>query len=65
MKQNESLADRIARISVSIVPLALGIFSPGSVALRLILLILGGYLLLTGLTGFCLFYALFHITTKR
>jgi hypothetical protein len=65
MKQNESIADRIVRISVSVVPLALGIFSPGSVTLRLILLVLGAYLLFTGVTGFCLFYRLFRFTTKR
>jgi hypothetical protein len=65
MRQNESLADRVLRISLSVVPLALGIFSPGSVILRLILVILGTYMLLTGLIGFCPIYALNHFSTKR
>ncbi len=65
MRQNESLADRVLRISMSVVPLALGLFSPGSMILRLILVILGSYLLLTSLIGFCPIYALFHFTTKR
>jgi hypothetical protein len=65
MKQNESIADRIVRISVSVVPLTLGLFSPGTVTLRLILVILGTYVLFTGVTGFCPLYALFHFTTKR
>ena len=65
MRQNESLADRVLRISMSVDPLALGLFSPGSKILRLILVILGSYLLLTSLIGFCPIYALFHFTTKR
>jgi hypothetical protein len=33
--------------------------------LRIILDILGAFALLTGLTGFCPLYALFHFTTKK
>ena len=65
MRCNEGLADRIARISLSLVPLALGVFAPFSVAVRIILLIVGGYLLFSGLTGFCLIYALLHFSTNR
>jgi hypothetical protein len=65
MKPNESIGDRILRIAISVAPLALGAFLPGSLTLRLVLAILGLYLILTGLTGFCPLYALFHFNTRR
>lgn len=65
MKQNESMNDRIIRIVAGIVLLALGLFTHGSITLRVILDILGVIALFTGFTGFCALYALFHFSTKK
>jgi hypothetical protein len=65
MKQDESNADRVVRVTVGVVPLALGLFSHGSMTLRIILDILGAFALLTGLTGLCALYALLHFTTRK
>ncbi len=65
MKQNESMNDRIIRIIAGIVLLGLGLFTHGSMTLRVIMDILGVIALFTGFTGFCALYALFHINTKK
>lgn len=65
MKQNESNTDRIVRVIVGVVLLALGLFTHGGMALRIILDILGAIAIVTGLTGFCALYTLFHISTKK
>lgn len=65
MKQNESMNDRIIRVIAGIVLLGLGLFTHGSMAVRVIMDILGLIALFTGFTGFCALYALFHFSTKK
>ena len=65
MKANESNLDRIIRVIVGIVLLALyftGIVTGG---LGIVLIVLGAVALLTGAVGFCPLYALLKINTKR
>jgi hypothetical protein len=64
LKQNESNIDRTVRAIVGVVLLALGLFSHGSMTLRIILDILGAIALFTGLTSFCPLCALFHFTSS-
>jgi hypothetical protein len=65
MKLNESNLDRIIRIIIGLVILALGwlVVVPGT--LGLVFKILGFVPLLTGLIGFCPLYALFGMRTNK
>jgi hypothetical protein len=65
MKLNESNLDRIIRIVIGLVILALGwlVVVPGT--LGLVFKILGFVPLLTGLIGFCPLYALFGMRTNK
>ncbi len=62
---NESGLDRIIRVVLGIVLIALYISGAVSGGLGLVAIILGAVALLTGLVGFCPLYALLKIRTKR
>lgn len=65
MKINESNADRIIRVVLGIALLVVGFggFIGGS--LGLVFKIVGALSLLTGVVGFCPFYALLKFKTKK
>jgi len=65
MKINESGLDRILRVVIGIGLLGVGIFAGIQGAWQIVLLALGGLLLITGLTGYCLIYRLFRVSTKK
>lgn len=65
MKLNESNLDRIIRIVIGLVILALGWLGVIPGTLGLVFKILGFIPLLTGLIGFCPLYALFGMRTKK
>ena len=65
MKMNESSADRIVRVILGIV-VGAGAFGFGiSTVTGIILAVVAVILLLTGITGFCALYALFHVSTRH
>ncbi|MCF7804385.1 MAG: DUF2892 domain-containing protein [Candidatus Marinimicrobia bacterium] len=61
---NENTTDRVLRVIIGLVLLAIGIFGLQG-TLAWILGIVGGILAVTGLTGFCLLYKLLGISTKK
>ena len=61
---NEGKVDRIVRAILGIIALLIAFFAVGGAA-QIILWIIGGVLLLTAATGFCLFYLPFHYSTRR
>jgi hypothetical protein len=65
MKTNESGMDRIIRVIVGIILLAL--YFSGAVAggLGIVFIVLGGIALLTGIVGFCPLYMLLKIHTNK
>lgn len=63
MKKNEGAIDRVFRIIVGVVLVAAGFSTVGRAAV--ILWIVGGILLITGITGFCGIYALFGMDTCK
>ena len=65
MKTNESSLDRIIRVIVGIVLLALFFTNMVAGILGIVFVILGAILLLTGLIGFCPLYALLKIRTNK
>jgi len=61
---NENNIDRIVRVILGVILLAVAIFSlQGTVAW--ILGIIGGIVLVTGITGFCLIYKLIGVSTLQ
>jgi hypothetical protein len=65
MKINESNLDRIIRVVVGIVFLALYFTGVVTGGLGILIMILGAIALLTGVVGFCPLYMLFKINTKK
>jgi hypothetical protein len=65
MKTNESTIDRIIRVIVGIVLLALGLFGVVSGALMWVFYVVGAILLVTGIIGFCPLYALLKLSTVK
>jgi hypothetical protein len=65
MKTNESVADRIIRVLVGIVLLTLYFTGTVTGGLGIVLLVLGGLALLTGVVGFCPLYALLKLNTHK
>ncbi len=63
-KQNESDLDKKIRLVVGIVALFLAMFVLGGVA-QTVAYVVGVVGVFTGLTGFCLLYKLFGISTKK
>jgi len=62
---NESGVDRIIRVVLGIVLIALALGSVVTGGLGTVLVILGAVLVLTGMVGFCPLYALLKIRTKH
>jgi hypothetical protein len=60
-KANEGPIDRIIRVVLGIVLVVAGFFVSG--VLSIVLWVIGGISLLTGITGFCGLYAIFGINT--
>jgi hypothetical protein len=65
MKANESSLDRIIRVVLGIVLLALYVAVPVTGALGIVFIVLGAIALLTGAVGFCPLYALLKLSTKK
>ncbi len=65
MKTNESTIDRVIRIALGIVLLALGWTGTTSGLLGEIFKYLGFVPLLTGIIGWCPIYSLLHIRTNK
>ncbi len=63
MKTNQGKIDRVFRIVVGVVLVAAGFSAAGWAAI--ILWVIGGILLITGITGFCGIYALFGFDTCK
>jgi Inner membrane protein YgaP-like, transmembrane domain len=64
-KVNESKWDRIIRVVLGIVLLILGLTVGAGIWWGIVLDIIGAVLILTGVTGFCLIYRLFNISTSK
>ncbi len=65
MKANESGVDRLIRVVLGIAMLALNFAGVVTGSWGIVLLVLGGLSLITGIVGFCPLYALLKIRTKR
>ncbi len=65
MKTNESVADRLIRISLGILLGLLVIFKIVTGFLAIVFLIASGLALITGLVGFCAIYAMFGLSTCK
>ena len=61
---NEGKVDRIIRAILGVIALLVAFFAVGGAA-QIILWVIGGILLLTAATGFCLFYLPFRFSTKK
>ena len=64
MIQNESETDRTIRVVLGTI-LVLVAYSVVSGVWQIVLFVLGGLLIVTGLTGFCLIYKLLGIATQK
>ncbi len=65
MKANESGVDRLIRVVLGIALLALNFAGVVTGGWGIVLLVLGGISLITGIAGICPLYALLKIRTKR
>ncbi len=63
MKRNEGTLDRIIRIILGVILLAVGIWCGVTGALMWVLIVIGAIALITGLIGWCGLYALCGCTT--
>jgi len=64
MKQNESNLDKNIRLAIGTIALLLAIFAFTG-TLQILALIVAAMGIITGLTGFCGFYKLLGISTKK
>ena len=64
MKGNESSVDRVIRVVLGIVLLALNLAGVVTGSWGIVLLVVGALSLVTGLIGFCPLYAALKIRTK-
>jgi hypothetical protein len=65
MKLNESGLDRIIRVIVGLVLIALYLMGLIGGGLGIVVVILGAILLITGIVGFCPLYAIFKFHTNK
>ena len=65
MKTNESGLDRIIRVIVGVVLLALYFTGTVTGGLGIVFIVLGALLVVTGAVGFCPLYAILKIKTKK
>lgn len=61
---NENTTDRIIRVILGLALLAIGIFAVQG-TLAWVLGIVGGIVTITGITGFCLLYKVFGVSTNK
>ncbi len=64
MTQNEGEIDRLVRAVTGVILILAG-YSVGEGWWQIVLYVLGGILVITALTGFCLIYKLFGISTQK
>jgi Protein of unknown function (DUF2892) len=67
-KQNESTADRIVRVVVGLILLWAGLWPLGGLQvtiLGIVVALVGLVLVITAITGFCLIYSIFGISTLK
>ena len=64
-KVNEANWDRIARVVIGIILLALGLTGTVAGVLGIVLDVIGVVLVVTGLVGFCPLYALLKFRTSK
>ncbi len=65
MKTNESALDRVIRVALGIVLLALYFLHVVSGTLGIVFVVLAAIALITGIIGFCPLYALLKINTNK
>ncbi len=65
MKANESAVDRLIRVLLGIVLLALNFADVVTGSWGIVLLVLGGIVLITGIVGFCPLYAILKFRTNK
>jgi len=67
MQKNEGTVDRVIRVILGIVLIAMGIYFQGSWGLvaMIVLIILGLIALITGIIGYCSLYKIFKISTIK
>jgi hypothetical protein len=65
MKPNESGLDRIIRVILGVVLLALYFTGTVTGGLGIVLIVVGAIALLTGVVGFCPLYALLKLRTNK
>jgi len=64
MTQNVGEIDRLVRAVTGVILILAG-YSVGEGEWQIVLYVLGGILVITALTGFCLIYKLFGISTQK
>ena len=65
MNTNEGTVDRVVRVIVGLALFYLGFFSLGGTTAGMAIGVVGVLALITGLVGFCPFYALIKVNTLR
>ena len=65
MKTNESALDRVIRVVLGVVLLALYFLHVVSGTLGIVFVVLAAIALITGIVGFCPLYALLKINTNK
>ena len=60
---NVGTKDRIARVAIGVAFLAAGVYFGWMTLLGIISVVIGAIFFVTGLTGFCLIYKLFGVST--
>ncbi len=65
MKANESGVDRLIRVVLGIALIALNFAGVVTGSWGIVLLVLGGIALITGIVGFCPLYAILKLRTNK
>ena len=65
MKKNMGNTDRIIRVIIAVLIAALYFAEMITGTVAVVLLVIGGIIVLTSLTGFCPLYALFGLNTRH
>jgi len=61
---NEGMVDRVIRVALGVIALLVAFLAVEGAA-QIVLWVIGGILLLTGATGFCLLYLPFRFSTNK
>lgn len=65
MKSNESPADRVVRVVLALIAVAVAFVTGPSSLLGIILFVVAAVLLITAITGFCPLYRVLGMSTKK